>query len=60
VIKPLPLPQSNTGKEAPTTTENVIKPFPPANGGKNGNSASQKPTFKPLPLPNTNTNGGKT
>ena len=60
MIKPLPLPQPDTGKEAATTTENVIKPFPPANGGKTGNSATQKPIIKPMPLPNTNTNGGKT
>ena len=63
MIKPLPLPQPNTGKETATTTEhteNVTKPFPPANGGKTGNSATQKPIIKPMPLPNTNTNGGKT
>jgi len=61
VIKPLPLPKPNTGKETATTTEhteNVTKPFPPANGGKTENNAPQKPTIKPIPLPNPN--GGKT
>jgi len=58
VIKPLPLPQTNTGKETGTTNENVIKPFPPTNDGKTENSVPQRPVIKPIPLPLPS--GGKT